>query len=221
MSQPGQQQISAGAGEGAAVATAPAASSGSSLPPSRKNSGASGSGAPPPPTSASAQSTGSGAAQGEAAIPARDHAQAPLRKLTTGLLTTYKLINQRYYEAKKAKQAAKAASARVEDYSVTVGDVLGSHYRVEESMGKGSFGQVVSAIDTRTGVKVAVKVIKNKDAFRRQARTEIKLLELLNKKDPEDQWCIGELISECPPTNQPTPTIRWWLASARSWLSVK
>jgi hypothetical protein len=36
-----------------------------------------------------------------------------------------------------------------------------------------------------------VKVIKNKDAFRRQARTEIRLLELLNKKDPDDQWCIG------------------------------
>jgi len=78
-----------------------------------------------------------------------------------------------------------------EDYTATPGDMLGPNYRVEESMGKGSFGQVVSAIDVRSGVRVAVKVIKNKEAFRRQAPTEIRLLELLNRRDPEDNWCIG------------------------------
>ncbi len=41
------------------------------------------------------------------------------------------------------------------------------------------------------GRKVAVKVIKAREAFRKQAKTEIKLLEMLNTKDPEDQWCIG------------------------------
>jgi len=128
-------------------------------------------------------------AQGQTlVIVPRDQKDGPLRKLTTGLLSTYKLINHRYYEMKKLK--AKAGTTK-EDYQVTVGDVLGGHYKVEESMGKGSFGQVVSAVDTRSGAKVAVKVIKNKDAFRRQARTEIRLLELLNKKDPDDQWCIG------------------------------
>lgn len=107
-------------------------------------------------------------------------------------MATYKLINHRYYEAKKAK-AKQGGSAAREDFSVVAGELLGpgGKYRVEESMGKGSFGQVVSCINTGTGAKVAVKVIKNKEAFRRQARTEIKLLELLNKKDPEDQWCIG------------------------------
>ena len=120
--------------------------------------------------------------------PPRDQKDAPLRKLTTGLLGTYKLINQRYYEAKKARQAR----SKAEEYQVVPGDMLGGHYKVDESLGKGSFGQVVSATDSRSGAKVAVKVIKNKDAFRRQARTEIRLLELLNKKDPDDQWCIGE-----------------------------
>ena len=56
-------------------------------------------------------------------------------------------------------------------------------------------GQVVAAEDTKEGPqhgrKVAVKVIKAKEAFRRQAKEEIKLLEKLNQKDPEDQWCIG------------------------------
>jgi hypothetical protein len=138
-------------------------------------------------------------ASGTAAAPVlvidpRPQANAPLRKLTTGLLATYKLINTRYYEAKKAR-----LKGGKEDYTAVVGEVLGGLYRVEETMGKGSFGQVVSATHIKSGVKVAVKVIKNKDAFRRQARTEIKLLEMLNRKDPDDQWCIGT----CPPLPSP------------------
>lgn len=121
----------------------------------------------------------------------RPHEQGPTRKLTTGLLKTYKLVNEKYYAAKKDRQAKQAGDKREADYHVTVGDVLG-HYKVIESMGKGSFGQVVSAEDVRDKKKVAVKVIKNREAFRRQAKTEIKLLDMLNKKDPDDQWCIGE-----------------------------
>ncbi len=122
----------------------------------------------------------------------RAHKDAPLRKLTTGLLRTYKLINERYYTAKKERQAKANGERRDADYQVTVGDLLGQHYKVVESMGKGSFGQVVSAEDTRDKRKVAVKVIKNREAFRRQAKTEIKLLEMLNRRDPDDQWCLGE-----------------------------
>ena len=159
-----------------------------SVPPSRKNSGASGGSAG---QTLPGQSAGAAFGTAEGTLAARPSDHAPIRKLTTGLLSTYKLINTRYYEAKKAKQAAKAGASRTEDYSVKAGDLLGSRYRVEESMGKGSFGQVVSAVDIDTNTKVAVKVIKNKDAFRRQAKIETELLDLLNRKDPDDQWCIG------------------------------
>lgn len=125
--------------------------------------------------------------------------QAPLRKLTTSLLTTYKLINTKYYAAKKERAArVAAAGARTEsanaDYQVVANDRLGANgrYRVIESLGKGSFGQVVSAEDMQEHCIVAVKVIKARDAFRRQAKSETKLLEKLNKQDTEDQWCIGE-----------------------------
>ena len=128
----------------------------------------------------------------------RPPASAPMRKLTTSLLATYKLINTKYYAAKKerAVRAASAAKgdAAVADYAVVAGDMLGGRYRVIESLGKGSFGQVVSAEDTedKNLARVAVKVIKARDAFRRQAKTETKLLEKLNQQDPDDQWCIGE-----------------------------
>lgn len=142
----------------------------------------------------------------------RPREDAPVRKLTTGLLKTYKSINERYYEAKKARAAAKAGAPKAEDYVVQVGDMLGTHYKVEESMGKGSFGQVVAATDTRTGVRVAVKVIKNKDAFRRQARTEIKLLELLNRKDLSDECCIGAFAT---PAQRPSKSKRRLVARIR------
>ena len=140
-----------------------------------------------------------GALAGGARAP-RAPADAPVRKLTTGLLVTYKAINNKYYAAKKeraAKAAASAGSMKSDsasaDYLVAAGELLGGRYRVLDSLGKGSFGQVVSAEDTHDAEKrkVAVKVIKAREAFRRQAKTEIKLLTTLNAKDPDDQWCIG------------------------------
>jgi serine/threonine protein kinase len=159
---------------------------------------------------------------------------SPVYRMTVGLLDTYKLINTRYYEAKKAKQAKLSMSAAstgastsltsssmeksyqssvagksasggagasaqvVEDYQVSPGELLGNgRYRVEDSLGKGSFGQVVLATDMtkvdETGVNsftVAIKVIKNKDAFRKQAKTELKILQVMNSEDKDDQMCI-------------------------------
>ena len=131
----------------------------------------------------------------------RSSIDSPMRKLTTGLLTTYKAINARYYERKKARAAAGGKGESASDYVMVVGQMLGGRYKVLESIGKGSFGQVVSAEDTKEGPtqgrKVAIKVIKAREAFRKQAKMEVKLLEMLNQKDPEDQWCIGALLLAC------------------------
>ena len=54
-------------------------------------------------------------------------------------------------------------------------------------MGKGSFGQVVQAYDKEAQKNVAIKIIKSKTPFFKQAKTEIELLQYLNKKDPNDQ----------------------------------
>ena len=100
---------------------------------SSSGSGGGGGSAPPPPASA--------------VLPAgrrvRAAEDAPLRKLTTGLLATYKAINNKYYAAKKARQQAAAAaggggqaaaaSTGSSDYVMTAGDVLGGRYRVTES----------------------------------------------------------------------------------------
>lgn len=101
---------------------------------------------------------------------------------------------QKYYEKKKKKQAeAKHKSGdrnATYDYRIKLHEKLDERYRVLESIGKGSFGQVVKAFDERESKPVAIKIIKNKEAFRIQAKSEMDLLKLLNRHDPGDQWSI-------------------------------
>lgn len=79
------------------------------------------------------------------------------------------------------------------DYIIRPGELFyNDRYRIKERIGKGSFGQVVRALDLERDVEVAIKIIKSKKPFLMQARTEIELLNHLNEKDPEDQHNIGE-----------------------------
>ena len=54
------------------------------------------------------------------------------------------------------------------DYKIIPDEVLNNRYMVKQRIGKGSFGQVVRAIDAATKEEVAVKIIKSKKPFFRQ-----------------------------------------------------
>eukprot|EP01043_Picozoa_sp_COSAG02_P058905 COSAG02_NODE_7412_length_3027_cov_10.277664_4_plen_472_part_00 len=137
----------------------------------------------------------------------QDRMTAPVVKLSFKLIETYNHINEVYYSKQKEK---KKFDDKNSDYIVKSGDLIGNgRYRLKKVIGSGSFGQVVSAIDTKlpglcdacalpedtkgplpgmssyphhpTGrCEVAIKIIKNKPAFHRQAKVEIELLALLN-----------------------------------------
>lgn len=70
------------------------------------------------------------------------------------------------------------------DYNIVTGDHLAYRYEIVDVLGKGSFGQVVSCIDHKNGVLVAVKIIRNKKRFHQQALTEVNLLQKLKHWDP-------------------------------------
>jgi dual specificity tyrosine-phosphorylation-regulated kinase 2/3/4 len=67
------------------------------------------------------------------------------------------------------------------DYLVVDHDHLGYRYEVTDSLGKGSFGQVLSCRDHATGGSVAIKIIRNKKRFHHQALVEIKILDNLRQ----------------------------------------
>ena len=71
-------------------------------------------------------------------------------------------------------------------------------FEVIDTLGKGSFGQVLRCRDHKTGEMVAIKIIRNKKRFYQQALVEIKVLENLRRWDPEEKNCvlrIGEHFS--------------------------
>lgn len=72
-------------------------------------------------------------------------------------------------------------------------EIFWFRYRIEESIGKGSFGQVARAYDLVDEQPVAIKIIKNKKAFYDQAQIEIRLLELMNNHNSEGKYFVGKL----------------------------
>ena len=65
------------------------------------------------------------------------------------------------------------------DYNIVKGDHLAYRYEIVDILGKGSFGQVVRCIDHKTGVLVAIKIIRNKKRFHQQALVEVEILQKL------------------------------------------
>ncbi len=67
------------------------------------------------------------------------------------------------------------------DYLIVNKDHLAYRYEVIDTLGKGSFGQVLHCRDHCTGESVAIKIIRNKKRFHHQALVEIKILDNLRK----------------------------------------
>jgi dual specificity tyrosine-phosphorylation-regulated kinase 2/3/4 len=67
------------------------------------------------------------------------------------------------------------------DYLVVNHDHLAYRYEIIDTLGKGSFGQVLQCRDHCTGESVAIKIIRNKKRFHHQSLIEIKILDNLRK----------------------------------------
>jgi len=139
----------------------------------------------------------------------RDHQQAPLRKLSTDLIKTYKHINEVYYSKKKRRADKERAEVEFNkkgrhndgyddenyDYIIRGGEKFLDRYEIDSLIGKGSFGQVVKAYDHEEQEFVAIKIIKNKKPFLNQAQIEVRILELMNSHDPNSKYYIVKLKS--------------------------
>ncbi|KAJ8020799.1 Dual specificity tyrosine-phosphorylation-regulated kinase 4 [Holothuria leucospilota] len=71
-------------------------------------------------------------------------------------------------------------------YQKILHDHLCYRYEILEVIGKGSFGQVVRAYDHKSGDTIAIKLIRNKKRFHHQALIEVKILDVLRRKDRDN-----------------------------------
>ena len=65
------------------------------------------------------------------------------------------------------------------DYKIINNDHIGYRYEIKTFLGKGSFGTALKCFDHKTGVDIAVKVVKNKKKYYYQAGVELKILQFL------------------------------------------
>ncbi|XP_070211115.1 dual specificity tyrosine-phosphorylation-regulated kinase 2-like isoform X2 [Littorina saxatilis] len=73
-------------------------------------------------------------------------------------------------------------------------DHLLFRYEIMELLGKGTFGQVVKAWDHKTHSLVAMKIVKNERPFLKQAREEVRILEVLRKQDKHDSFNVVHIL---------------------------
>jgi dual specificity tyrosine-phosphorylation-regulated kinase 2/3/4 len=71
------------------------------------------------------------------------------------------------------------------DYKLTIGDHIAYRYEIQQTLGKGSFGQVCKCYDHKNKKHVALKIIRNQKRFHRQAKIEIKVLQHMKNNDKD------------------------------------
>lgn len=105
------------------------------------------------------------------------------------------MINQQQEQSQQLNLDDEDCDDENHDYIIRIGEIFNYRYRIESSIGKGSFGQVAKAFDMVDEENVAIKIIKNKKAFYDQAQIEIRLLELMNNHNSEGRYYVVQLKS--------------------------
>lgn len=76
-------------------------------------------------------------------------------------------------------------------YIIVPDDMIHRRYRTVRLLGQGTFGKVVEALDTHTNNRVAVKIIRAIPKYRDASKIEIRVLQKLKDKDPQNRHnCI-------------------------------
>lgn len=89
---------------------------------------------------------------------------------------------------------------QAEDYPVAKDEIWRERYQIMELLGKGSYGQVVKALDMQSPSEsrkhIAIKIIKNKRAFHQQALSEVEILDKILRNDPHDRMNIVRYLDQ-------------------------
>nr|POF13223.1 serine/threonine-protein kinase prp4 [Quercus suber] len=78
-------------------------------------------------------------------------------------------------------------------YRIILNELLDGRYAVQEQIGKGTFATVVRAMDTKTGLAVAIKIACNNDTMYKAGQREMEIVQRLNADDVNDKKHIIRL----------------------------
>jgi hypothetical protein len=81
------------------------------------------------------------------------------------------------------------------DYCSVLKDHIAYRYEVFETIGRGSFGQVLRVFDYKHQCFCALKMIRNKVRFHQQAAIEIEVLKVLRQKDEGNSYNVVHIQS--------------------------
>ena len=81
------------------------------------------------------------------------------------------------------------------NYRMIKGDHLDYRYEIVSLIGQGTFGVVCECIDHKTKNHVAVKLVRNKKSFNKQAAIEISILRAIKEGDCEDLMPVIKMIN--------------------------
>ncbi|KAF0291353.1 Dual specificity tyrosine-phosphorylation-regulated kinase 2 [Amphibalanus amphitrite] len=73
-------------------------------------------------------------------------------------------------------------------------DHIAYRYEILEVIGRGSFGQVIRALDHKTNTQVAIKIIRNKKRFHQQALMEVTILDHLRRRDKNGDYNVIHML---------------------------
>ncbi|KAL4635917.1 dual specificity tyrosine-phosphorylation-regulated kinase 2-like [Arapaima gigas] len=79
-------------------------------------------------------------------------------------------------------------------YIIVPHDHVAYRYEVFRIIGKGTFSQVVQVYDHKTRQQVAIKMVRNKKDFHRQAAEEIRILQHLRKQDKDNKMNVIHML---------------------------
>jgi len=89
------------------------------------------------------------------------------------------LFNEIYTIGSVRRNGSQELTDKEGYYIPEVGEQIGYRYQVISNIDRGSFGQVVRAIDYKLKREVAVKLSRNKSHDFKNAKTEIKILQVV------------------------------------------
>ncbi|VDD80270.1 unnamed protein product [Mesocestoides corti] len=70
------------------------------------------------------------------------------------------------------------------EYKTVLHDHIAYRYELIKTIGKGAFGEVLTAFDHREQRHVALKIIRNRPNLHEQAKVEVQMLRTVEKRDP-------------------------------------